>query len=148
MGTLLLIGMLAVGADQGTGASAAVQGKWLIVYAEEGGRRNNSWEQRQATITDSTLKYEADGKEHTIHVKFEPHQTLEASAGTSGQNHRGVYVLGKDYLVVSLESGRFSGTARGAGREKGTAAGAGGGEHSSGSFILILRRQGTGGANR
>lgn len=136
MGTLLLVSMLALGADEST----AVQGKWLIAYAEEGGRRNNSWEQRQATIADNTLKYEADGKEHSIHLKFGPHQTIEASESGS-KSHQGVYIAGRDYLCISLESGHFGSTTRGEGQEKGATTKAGGREKSSGSFILILRRQ-------
>jgi hypothetical protein len=143
MGTLLLVSLLALGAEE----SPAIQGKWMIVYAEEGGRRNNSWEQRQATVTDDTLKYEAEGKEHSISLKFGPHQTVEAT-GAGGRSHRGVYIAGRDYLCISMESGRFGASTRGEGQEKGARTSAGGREKSSGSFILILRRQRSGAGSR
>jgi hypothetical protein len=132
MSVLLFAAMLAVGADDTT--TPQVNGKYMIVYAEEGGRRNNSWEQRQATVRDNTLTYEADGKEHAIQLKFGPNQTLEASQ-TGGEGHKGVYIAGKDYLCLSLESGKFSNG------EAGAAAATKGNGGSSGSFILILRRQ-------
>jgi hypothetical protein len=44
-----LIGISEAGATN----LAALDGKWLTVYVEEGGRRNNAWEQRQATASDS-----------------------------------------------------------------------------------------------
>jgi hypothetical protein len=144
MSTLLMAAMLAtVGADQpgakgAEGAMPQVEGKWLIVYAEEGSRRMNSWEQRVVTIKDNTLSYERDGKEQTIRLKFGPHQSLKASAdgkeeGASGGE--GVYIAGQDYLCLSLATGHFGG-------DKGSSARPQEGQGtSSGSFILILRRQ-------
>lgn len=136
MSALLMAAMLAtVAADQpgekrADASMPQVGGKWLIVYAEEGGRRMNSWEQHVATIKDNTLSYERDGKEQTIHLKFGPHQTLKASAGKTGEGREdaasggdGVYIAGQDYLCLSLP------------------ASATGGGTSGGSFMLILRRQ-------
>src|SRR5262249_30658932 len=136
MGALLMVSMLALAADESAASSsAAIQGRWQIVYAEEGGRRDNSWEQRQATISGDTLKYEADGREHSIELKLGQQQALEASE-SGGKSHRGVYIVGRDYLCISLESGRFGSANRGEAQERGTAK-AGGRERSSGSFILI-----------
>jgi hypothetical protein len=153
MSTLLMAAVLAaVAADQpgeraAAGAMPNVQGKWLIVYAEEGGRRMNSWEQRVATIKDDTMTYERDGKEQAMHLTFGPHQTLKASAGKSAENTagtgQGVYIAAQDYLCLSLASGNFTGGERGGAGAAG-AAGAGQGQGhgtSSGKFILILRRQ-------
>jgi hypothetical protein len=145
MRTMLWTGLVALGL---VGQAAAdnppsVDGKWQIVYAESGGRRNNSWEQRQATVQDNVLKYEAsDGKEHAITLKLEPHQMLEASE-SGGETHKGVYVVGQDYFVISLGTGSF-GNGAGAAAATPRASAAGKGE-SSGSFILILRRQRSGG---
>ncbi len=132
MSALLMAALLAApGADQ-PGAMPNVEGKWLIVYAEEGGRRMNSWEQRVANLKDNTLTYERDGKEQQIHLKFGPHQTLKASTAKedASAGGDGVYIAGQDYLCLSLTSGNFTGG------EKAQGAGS-----SSGSFILILRRQ-------
>jgi hypothetical protein len=142
MSALLMAAMLAtVGAEppgekKADVAMPQVEGKWLIVYAEEGGRRMNSWEQRVATIKDDTLSYERDGKEQTIHLKFGPHQTLKAAA-RSGEDKadasgEGVYIAGQDYLSLSLETGNFGSGEKGGEKGHGT---------SSGSFILILRKQ-------
>jgi hypothetical protein len=64
MSTLLMAAVLAaVGADKADAAAPHVEGKWLIVYAEENSKRINSWEQHVATIKDNTLTYERDGKD-------------------------------------------------------------------------------------
>ncbi len=121
MNLLLVTAALALGAEQQAGAAnlAALDGKWLIVYAEEGGRRNNAWEQRQAVASDGTLSYESTGgQKRSLKLKLGEHQTVEAAVG--GKESRGVYILGQDYLCISL--------GKGAGK-------------SSGDFILILRRQ-------
>jgi hypothetical protein len=126
MNMLLVTAVFALGGDaQPTAAKEAagarLDGKYMIVYAEEGGRRNNAWEQRQATIKDNTLSYEPEsGKQRSLQLKLGKHQTLEATSGA--KTRHGVYILGRDYLCVSL----------------GAATAANG---SSGSFILILRRQ-------
>lgn len=129
MTALLLAATLFAGvnppaADDKGDAHANVDGKWLIVYAERGGRRNNTWEQQQAMLQGGTLSYEAEGKQHSLKLTFGPHQTVKASGGEEGgdgKERSGVYVAGQDYLCISLGGGD-------AGR-------------SSGSFILILRRQ-------
>jgi uncharacterized protein (TIGR03067 family) len=111
-----------------------LDGKWLVVYAEEGGRRNNSWEQQLAILKDDTLTYEDAGKKRTVKLKFGAHQTVEAMRGGEGgeeKPHKGVYVAAQDYLVISLEAG------------EGKKPAAGQGHRSSGDFVLILRKQGT-----
>jgi hypothetical protein len=143
MNALLLMAALTAGAqEQPAEAGPHVAGKWLIVYAEEGGRRNNSWEQRQATIKHNTLTYEANGKEHSVQLKFGPNQTVTATS-SEGNAHQGVYIAGHDYLCISLESGTLSGAAGGEGKQ-GAEGGRRGEGHSSGSFILILRHQRSG----
>jgi hypothetical protein len=154
MSTLLVTTVLALGcgAQPAAGTGAPPDGKWLIVYAEEGGRRNNAWEQRQATLSKGTLSYEAEGgKKRSLKLKFGPHQTLEATVsagGGAGEGvmRRGVYILGQDYLCISLgKAGKAGAGAPGAKKEapleviQPTATA--GEAHSSGDFILILRRQ-------
>jgi hypothetical protein len=134
MNLLLITAALALGAaEQPAGKGAArLDGKWLIVYAEEGGRRNNTWEQRLATVADGSLSYEGEGgKRRSLRLKIGPNQTLEATAEEKGKAWRGVYILGQDYLCISLSRG---------GKDGAPGAGAGGGHGSSGDFILILRR--------
>jgi hypothetical protein len=105
-----------------------VEGKWLILYAEEGGRRNTAWEQKVATVKGTTLSFEREGKEQSLELKFGRGQMLEArgafaekaGAATAKAAHKGVYILGQDYFSISLGE-----PANG----------------SSGSFILILRKQ-------
>jgi hypothetical protein len=113
---------LLVGADE-KAAAPMVDGKWRIVYAEEGGRRNNAWEQKVATVSHNTLSYESEGKKRSLKLMFGPHQTVKAEG-----EHKlsGVYIHGQDYLCLSLND------AAGEGKERG---------QSSGSFILILRKQ-------
>jgi hypothetical protein len=152
MRTLLVMAVLALGCGvQLAAAGAPADGKWLIVYAEEGGRRNNAWEQRQATMSGGTLSYEAEGgKKLSLKLKFGPHQAIEATVSAGGGAgagimRRGVYIMGQDYLCISLEKAGKAG-AGGAGVkgelevQKATAS-AGEGQQSSGDFILILRRQ-------
>ena len=153
MTTLLVTTVLALGcgAQPAAGTGPPPDGKWLIVYAEEGGRRNNAWEQRQATLSKGTLTYEAeDGKKRSLKLKFGPHQALEATVsagGGAGEGimRRGVYILGQDYLCISLEkAGKAgAGASDGKGRLKVVepAVSAGEGGQSSGDFVLILRRQ-------
>jgi hypothetical protein len=115
------------GADDAPKAAAPkVEGKWRIVYAEEGGRRNNSWEQKVATVKDNTLSYESDGKERTLKLTFGPHQTVKAKGAGKGKGeYSGVYISGQDYFSISLNAGEGD---KGRGQ-------------SSGSFILIMRKQ-------
>jgi hypothetical protein len=136
MSVLLLTTMLMVGADQSPQAAitASVNGKWMVVYAEEKGRRNNSWEQQQATMQDGTLTYQANGKEETLQLKFGPHQTVSVS--NNGTTQKGVFIASRDYLCISLQGHAKQGAAE----EQETTAPRTRQHHSSGSFILILRR--------
>jgi hypothetical protein len=136
MSPLLLATLLVVGADAVKDDPKAdapkLDGKWLIVYAEENGRRNNSWEQRQATIEGTTLSYKEDTKDQSLALTFGPHQTLKASFkgekdGDKKDAFSGVYIAGQDYLCISLNKGEAKDD-----KAKGT---------SSGAFILILRKQ-------
>ena len=123
MKLLLLTTVLAFGAarpaEEKEGAAPKLDGKWMIVYAEEGGRRNTAWEARPATFKDGTLSYESEGKMRSMKLAFGPHQSVTATGGKEGKAHKGVAIVGQDYVCISL-------------------GGAKGG--SSGSFILILRR--------
>lgn len=56
MSTMLVTTLLTFVAAQDD-AGPKLDGKWLVVYAEEGGRRNNAWEQRLATIEKDALTY-------------------------------------------------------------------------------------------
>lgn len=119
-------------------ATPKLDGKWLIVYAEEGGKRNNTWETQVATVSGDTLSYEAGGKKYTLQMKFGPKQTLKATLSEKGDKNAqdGVYIAGQDYLAISLNAegskDAKEATATKTGADTGT---------SSGSFILILRRQ-------
>jgi hypothetical protein len=157
MSTLVLAVLLAASASDQPGAGGAqatprVEGKWLIQYAEEGGRRNNAWEQRQATIRGNTLSFEQDGREQTIQLTFGPNQTLRATAGRgqggdgqgAGQSfgtltgtHSGVFIAAQEFLCISLNKT----TGRGTEGTQGQASADKGQGDSSGAFILILRRQ-------
>lgn len=145
MSALLFAAMLTVGVGQDAQptASAApnVNGKWMVVYAEQKGHRIESWNQQRATLQDGALSYQTNGKEETLHLKFGPHQTVTATGG-NGKMHTGVFIASKEYLCISLR-----GTARSADQgasEEQEAKGAGPAPgHSSGSFILILRRNHT-----
>jgi hypothetical protein len=128
MTPLLLTVAMTVGADP----KPDVEGKWLIVYAEEGSRRNTTWEQKVATLKGDTLSYKKEGEERTLQLKFEADQKLtgKLAVGTDtgdGKALSGVYIAGQDYLALSLNTG-----------DVGAKSDA---PKSSGSFILILRRQ-------
>jgi hypothetical protein len=132
MSSMLLAALLVGGAEAPAADAAApkIEGKWLIAYAEEGGRRNNAWEAKVATVKDDTLTYERDGKKNTLKLTFGAHETVKAALDTEGEekgikkgNYQGVYIAGQDYFCLALN---------GAGTEKGT---------SSAAFILILKRQ-------
>ena len=106
-----------------------IDGKWLIVYAEEGGKRNTTWEQRVATAEKDSLSYSKDGDDRMVKLTFGAKQSVTANLKAGGKDLgalSGVYILGQDYLCLSLNSD----TAKAA--DKTT---------SSGSFILILRKQ-------
>jgi hypothetical protein len=119
---LLMATVVLFGADDKKEAAPKVDGKWRIVYAEEGGRRNNSWEQKVATVNRDTLSYESEGKKRSLKLTFGPHQTVKAKGD---QEFTGVYIHGQDYLCISLNSAKDASEGRG---------------QSSGSFILILRK--------
>jgi hypothetical protein len=158
MTSLLMVAALAMA--PGAPASKAAEGpdldgKWLIVYAEEKGRRSQNWEQKVGTFKDGALTYEKDGKELTINFKFGPHQTVKATGGkaeggTSGESD-GVYIAGQDYFCVSLSGGTFTGGEKGTSKDKDSEpkqptakADDTNKGNSSGDFILILRRQRSG----
>jgi hypothetical protein len=132
MSPLLLATVLAMGGDVPSADKAdapKLDGKWMIVYAEEGGRRNNAWENKAATIEGTNLTYKDGDKERSLKMTFGDHQTLKASFKGEGEkkgSSSGVYIAAQDYLCLSLNP---EGDAK---AEKGT---------SSGAFILILRRQ-------
>ena len=123
-------------ADQPTKADAAapdLNGGWLIVYAEEKGRRIQKWEQLKATIKDGALTYVKDDKDFTITLKFGPHQTVKATTGGKDEMAAdGVCIAGQDYLCISLTGGSFASAKEDKDAPK---------NRSSGDFILILRRQ-------
>lgn len=127
---LLLTLTFATGGEKA--AAPDVEGKWLIVYAEEGGRRNTTWEQRVATMKGDTLSYSKDGDDRSLRLTYGPLQTVKAAMTVGGKQagdkgaFSGVYIAGQDYLCLSLNPG-----------EKGEKAAG----KSSAEFILILRRQ-------
>jgi predicted RecA/RadA family phage recombinase len=123
MTSLLMVTALLFSAEDRKEAAPQVEGKWRIVYAEEGGRRNNAWEQQLASVSDNTLNYDSEGKKRSLKLTFGPHQTVKAKGE---KEHTGVYILGQDYLCVSLNDAKDGDKGRG---------------KSSGSFILILRKQ-------
>jgi hypothetical protein len=131
MSPILLTALLALGAEDKP-AAPKVDGKWLIAYAEEGGRRNNSWESRVATIKDGTLTYERDDQKNTLKLthgegqKCKASLTSEGGKTAAGGDYTGVCIVSQDYICLSLNP------------EKGGDADRGG---SSGAFILILKRQ-------
>lgn len=126
MSPLLMATVLLIGADAKKEVAPKVEGKWRIVYAEEGGRRNNAWEQRVATVSDKSISYEVGGQTRSLKLSFGENQTLKATGeGETKGEYSGVYILGQDYLCLSLN-------AKEGNKERGD---------SSGSFILILRKQ-------
>lgn len=145
---VLLTAAMVAGADERAAAAPDVEGKWLIVYAEEGGKRNTTWEQQVATVKGTTLSYSKEGDERSIRLAFGSNQTLKATAsggkeggdkGLGAGELSGVYISGQDYLCLSLNHGG-DGRSGESGTGTGTGTGAGTGK-SSGSFILILRKQ-------
>jgi hypothetical protein len=134
MNTFLLATLLVAGSPEaGNDVTPKVGGKWLIVYAEEGGRRNNAWEQQQATVDGSKLSYEVGGKQQTLELKFGPGQTLSATEGGEGKTGwSGVYVHSQDYFVISVNKAAAGEAKADDTKPK---------DSSSAEFILILRRQ-------
>lgn len=133
MSSLLLATLLAgAGAPAAEPATPKIEGKWLIAYAEEGGRRNNAWEAKVVTATGDTLTYERDGKKVTLKLTFGPHESVKAAIDKEGDgddkevkkgNYQGVYIAGQDFFCLALN---------GEGADRGT---------SSAAFILILKKQ-------
>ncbi|HVK15966.1 MAG TPA: hypothetical protein VM533_03395 [Fimbriiglobus sp.] len=122
-----VLAALPVGDDEKSGAPD-VEGKWLIVYVEEGGKRNATWEQQVATVKGDTLSYSKEGDDRSLRLTFGANQTIKVTgAGGKGTGEMsGVYITGQDYLCLSLNP---------PGDKKVE------GKKSSGAFILILRRQ-------
>jgi hypothetical protein len=152
MFSLLLAAAFAVPAEAKAEAPK-LDGKWLIVYAEEGGRRNNAWEQQQATFKGNTLTYSREGNSQTMELTFGPHQTVKAmmTGGDKGKkdesetrraaeprSHSGVCIAGQDYFCISLEGTKVRDKGE---REVKRTAEADTAKPTAGSFILILRRQ-------
>lgn len=126
MTPLLMATLLLFGADAKKEGAPKVEGRWRIVYAEEGGRRNNAWEQRVATVRDNVISYKVEGRTRSLKLSFEPHQMVKAAGeGETKGEYSGVYILSRDYLCLSLNAKEG---------DKGRG-------ESSGSFILILRKQ-------
>src|SRR4051794_9424730 len=74
-------------------AAADVNGSWLIVYAEEQGRRIQKWEQVKATVKDGAFTYERDGKDFTINLKFGANQTVKATVAGKDKAAEGVCIV-------------------------------------------------------
>jgi hypothetical protein len=128
MTPLLMSIVLAVGAPE-KAETPKIDGKWLIVYAEEGGKRNTTWEQRVATAEKDMLSYSKDGDDRSVKLTFGAKQTATASLKAGGKDLgtlSGVYIAGQDYLCLSLNP---------------EASKEGDATSSSGTFILILRKQ-------
>jgi hypothetical protein len=142
MSRILLGAALFVALAAGTSARAEdkpgapnVEGKWLIVYVEEGGKRNATWEQQVATVKGDSLTYSKEGDERKLKLSFGDKQTVKVS-GVGGKDAKGemsgVFIIGQDYLCLSLNS------TGGKGGDPPAKADA---KKSSGDFIIILRRQ-------
>jgi hypothetical protein len=122
-------------ADEKKAAAPDVEGKWLIVYVEEGGKRNATWEQQVATVKGDTMTYSKEGDDRTLRLSFGTGQTVKITgAGGKGSGEMsGVYISGQDYLCLSVNpAGKDSEPPAKVDAKKAT---------SSGAFILILRRQ-------
>jgi len=143
MTPLLLAVVLAAGAE-GQAVPPQVEGRWLITYVEEDGRRETSWEQRVATVKGNTLSFSKESEVRRLQLTFGPRQTLKASISTtakeSSQERKessergarsmtGVCIAAQDYLCISLEGANVSGKEA---KDR---------KRSSGSYILIMRRQ-------
>jgi hypothetical protein len=138
--TPLLLTVVLTAASAGADDKAAgpdIEGKWLIVYVEEGGKRNATWEQQVATAKGDTITYSKEGDDRSLRLSFGSGQTVKAAAagGKGGDkvagDMSGVYIAGQDYLCLSLNPA-----------PKGDAPPAkANGKKSSGEFIIILRRQ-------
>jgi hypothetical protein len=134
MNSFLLATLLVAGSHEAMNdVTATLGGKWLIVYAEEGGRRNNAWEQQQATVDGSKLSYEVGGKQQTLELKFGSRQTLTATEGGEAKTSwSGVYVASQDYFIISVNKGAAGEAKADETKPKSS---------SSAEFIIILRRQ-------
>lgn len=132
MTPLLLTVAMTLGAEP---AAPDIEGKWLIVYAEEGSRRNTTWEQKVATAKGEMLSYSKEGEDRSLKLTFGANQTVKAALSVgdkaSDKSLSGVYIAGQDYLCLSLNPPSTD-------RKSDEKADA---KKSSGTFILILRRQ-------
>ena len=114
MTALAMTVVLAVSSSAAADAPS-IDGKWLIVYAEEGGRRNTTWEQRVATIKGDTLSYSKDGDDRSLRLTYGPLQTVKATMSAGGKEAgdkgpmSGVFIAGQDYLCLSLNAGGAKG---------------------------------------
>jgi hypothetical protein len=57
-----------------------------------------------ATVQGNTLSYESEGKKRSLELSFCPQQTVKAK-GEAKDDYSGVYILGQDYLCISLNAG-------------------------------------------
>jgi hypothetical protein len=113
-----------------------IEGKWLIVYVEEGGKRNATWEQQVATVKGDTMSYSKEGDDRSLRLSFGADQTVKVTA-TGGKDAEkksvemsGVYIAAQDYVCLSLNPAGIKAPAAGE-ATKG----------SSAAFIIILRKQ-------
>ena len=81
MTPLFLTVAMTLGADE-KAAMPNIEGKWLIVYAEEGSRRNTTWEQKIATAKDKTLSYSKEGEKRVLRM------TVCSASDVEGVSHR------------------------------------------------------------
>lgn len=148
--TSLLVAVVLSLSSGGTAQDTAappIEGKWLIVYAEENSKRNNAWEQRVATIRGDTLTYQDAGEDRTLKFTFGPNQTVKATPGGWKDKSKdapglsGVYIAGQDYFSLSLNAEKAAGKEKASDAASPKAVSDTPASQSSGTFILILRRQ-------
>jgi hypothetical protein len=126
----LVVAMPAQSQDKPAGPD--IEGKWLIVYVEEGGKRNATWEQQVATVKGDTMTYSKEGDDRSLKLAFGADQTVKAK-GSIGKDNKssidlsGVYISSQDYLCLSMNPDKAE--------QKGD------GKKSSAAFIIILRKQ-------
>lgn len=149
MTSLLLAAYLSLlpAVADGQNPAPAVEGKWLIVYAEENSKRNNAWEQRVASIRGDTLTYQDGGQDRTLKLTFGANQTVTATPGGGKDKEKeaaaltGVYISGQDYLCLSLSAGKGDSKPKAAEVAQQKVSDDKASPPSSGNFILIMRRQ-------
>ncbi len=129
LGIALVAGQPAKAEDKVSGPN--LEGKWLIVYVEEGGKRNATWEQQVATVKGDSLTYSKEGDDRSLKLSFGPNQTAKVAASSGkgpdklAADMKGVYIASQDYFCLSLNPANAKDGANG----------------SSASFIIILRKQ-------